>query len=167
MRLAVKEKNKGKRIERLNLIPILDAIFIFIFFLLLSAEFVQLGEIAMKVDPLAKSARGGGGQKESSVNLFLKKKLLVLETDHEALKEKIVLKIDHEKNYLKELHKKLVELKKKMPDERKIKIWPSDNVSYESVLKVVEVVKYSYKKDKKKRFPLFDLVTLGHLKGGL
>ncbi len=163
----MKEKNKGKRIERLNLIPILDAIFIFIFFLLLSAEFVQLGEIAMKVDPLAKSARGGGGQKESSVNLFLKKKLLVLETDHEALKEKIVLKIDHEKNYLKELHKKLVELKKKMPDERKIKIWPSDNVSYESVLKVVEVVKYSYKKDKKKRFPLFDLVTLGHLKGGL
>ena len=141
----MKEKNKGKRIERLNLIPILDAIFIFIFFLLLSAEFVQLGEIAMKVDPLAKSARGGGGQKESSVNLFLKKKLLVLETDHEALKEKIVLKIDHEKNYLKELHKKLVELKKKMPDERKIKIWPSDNVSYESVLKVVEAVKYSYK----------------------
>ena len=42
-----------------------------------------------------------------------------------------------------------MELKKKMPDERKIKIWPSDNVSYESVLKVVEVVKYSYEKEKK------------------
>ena len=69
----MKEKNKGKRIERLNLIPILDAIFIFIFFLLLSADFVQLGEIAMKVDPLVKGVRGGGGQKETSVNLFLKK----------------------------------------------------------------------------------------------
>ena len=161
----MKEKNKGKRIERLNLIPILDAIFIFIFFLLLSAEFVQLGEISMKVDPLLKGARGRSGQKETSVNLFLKKELVVLKTDHEALKEKIVLKIDHEKIYLKELHKKLVELKKKMPDERKIKIWPSDTVSYERVLKVVEVVKYSYEKDKKKRVPLFDLVTLGHLKG--
>ena len=158
----MKEKNKGKRIERLNLIPILDAIFIFIFFLLLSAEFVQLGEVAMKVDPLVKGAQGGGGQKETSVNLFLKKKLVVLKTDHESIKEKTVLKIDHEKNYLKELHKKLVELKKKMPDERKIKVWPSDTVSYERVLKVVEVVKYSYEKEKKKRGPLFDLVTLGH-----
>ena len=38
----MKEKNKGKRIERLNLIPILDAIYFYIF--PLSAEFVQLGE---------------------------------------------------------------------------------------------------------------------------
>ena len=99
----MKEKNKGKSIERLNLIPILDAIFIFIFFLLLSAEFVQLGEVAMKVDPLVKSARGLGGRKETSVNLFLKKNLVVLKTGHEVLKEKTVLKIDHKKNYLKRL----------------------------------------------------------------
>ena len=91
---------------------------------------------------------------------------LVLKINHQVLKEKTVLKIDREKVYLKELHKKLVELKKKMPDERKIKVWPSDTVSYENVLKVVEVVKYSYEKEKKKRVPLFDLVTLGHLKGG-
>ena len=55
------------------------------------------------------------------------------------------------KKYLKELHKKLVELKKKIPEERKIKVSPSDTVS-ESVLKVVEVVN-SYEKEKKKSNP--------------
>ena len=50
----MKEKIKNKEIERLNLIPILDAIFIFIFFLLLSTEFVHLGEIAIKLDQLKK-----------------------------------------------------------------------------------------------------------------
>ncbi len=33
---------KAQAIARLNLIPILDAIFIFIFFLLMSAKYVQL-----------------------------------------------------------------------------------------------------------------------------
>ena len=34
-----------KKVPKLNLIPILDAVFIFIFFLLMSAQFVEIYEI--------------------------------------------------------------------------------------------------------------------------
>ena len=162
----MKEKNKGKGIERLNLIPILDAIFIFIFFLLLSVDFVQLGEIAIKVDPLESLDSGGEGKKKIFVNVFLKNKEVIIKANYKGLKEKNILKIDKEKMYLKDLRKKLIGLKKKMPEQRGIKVWPSDTISYDMVLKVVEVVKYSYDKEKKQKIPLFDLVTLGHLKGG-
>ena len=46
----MKEKIKVQEIERLNLVPILDAVFIFIFFLLLSTDFNHLGELSMDFD---------------------------------------------------------------------------------------------------------------------
>ncbi len=41
----MKTGRKIKKIEKLNLVPILDSVFIFIFFLLMSAQFVDVYEI--------------------------------------------------------------------------------------------------------------------------
>lgn len=41
----MKTGRKLKKIEKLNLVPILDSVFIFIFFLLMSAQFVDVYEI--------------------------------------------------------------------------------------------------------------------------
>ena len=48
-------KRKKKKVERLNLIPILDAVFIFIFFLLMSAQFLEIYQVGSDL-PIATDA---------------------------------------------------------------------------------------------------------------
>ena len=45
----MKQQYKIKRPEKLNLVPILDSVFIFIFFLLMSAQFVDVYEIGSSI----------------------------------------------------------------------------------------------------------------------
>jgi hypothetical protein len=45
----MKVGHKIKKPEKLNLVPILDSVFIFIFFLLMSAQFVDVYEIGSSV----------------------------------------------------------------------------------------------------------------------
>lgn len=52
----MKQKYKMKKPEKLNLVPILDSVFIFIFFLLMSAQFVEVYEIGSAV-PMTKEAK--------------------------------------------------------------------------------------------------------------
>ena len=61
----------GKRRDKegLNLIPILDAVFIFIFFLLMSAEFLNLREIGSDV-PIVQSLPSKSDKKDA-LNLTL------------------------------------------------------------------------------------------------
>ncbi len=50
----MKTGHKMKKPEKLNLVPILDSVFIFIFFLLMSAQFLDVYEIGSSV-PMTKS----------------------------------------------------------------------------------------------------------------
>ena len=162
----MKEKIKNKEIERLNLIPILDAIFIFIFFLLLSTEFVHLGEIAIKLDQLKKE-KGQNNYKVKDrivLNLFLGKDRVTLKAFFNGKEQRNVYKIDNKLIYLKKLRKKLILIKGKMSGERRIKVWPGDEVSYQDVLRLIENIKFYYKGSKK--IELFRHVTLGNLGGG-
>ena len=63
--------NLGKRRknEKLNLIPILDSVFIFIFFLLMSAQFLDLYEIGSDV-PIVKSLPSSSSD-DKALNLTL------------------------------------------------------------------------------------------------
>jgi biopolymer transport protein ExbD len=52
----MKSGYKMKKPEKLNLVPILDSVFIFIFFLLMSAQFVDVYEIGSSL-PMTKEAK--------------------------------------------------------------------------------------------------------------
>ena len=52
----MKVGRKLKKPEKLNLVPILDSVFIFIFFLLMSAQFVDVFEIGSSL-PMTKEAK--------------------------------------------------------------------------------------------------------------
>ena len=162
----MKEKIKGKKIERINLIPILDAIFIFIFFLLLSTEFVQLGEMAIKIDEKRALKESSGNGYKNRLDLILMKNKIILKMSYKDKREKVTIITDTKYKYLENLKSKLISFKKKVPSERTIKVWPSDKVSYETVLKVVETSKFFYNQGENKKKALFDLVTLGNLQGG-
>ena len=101
---------KVKKEMRINLIPILDAVFIFIFFLLTSYKAVHLREIGTD-RPITKE---GSESKDDpwSLKLAIKKNKILIKM---GTKEKVieVIKRDAEGKFaLKSLHEKLVAIKK-------------------------------------------------------
>jgi len=138
---------KGKAIARLNLIPILDAIFIFIFFLLMSAEFVQLVEISIN-----KSSVGNVLNKKEGLrlNIFLDDKDVLIETEKNGKKEQKKIKGLVGKNKFEEVYKKMIEIKRKNIKERKATIIPSRSVKYEEIIRLLEVVRTIKKEDRDK-----------------
>lgn len=134
-------KRQMKKAEKLNLIPILDAVFIFIFFLLMSAQFVEIHEI--RTDrPLVKDVSEKKDNKPP-LNLTLK-----VQKDNvdvvTGLEEKIVKTIKFgvdDKSYL-ELNVFLGKMKEKHPDEKTIIIKPGKTVKYAQIIKIVDHSKW-------------------------
>lgn len=138
---------KGQGMTRLNLIPILDAIFIFIFFLLMSAEFVQLVEISINKT----SVRNDLNKKEGlSLNLFLGEKDVVIETEKNGKKDRTKIKGLVGENKFEEVYKKIIEIKRKNIKERKMTIIPNRKVKYEKIIRIMEVVRTIKKEDQEK-----------------
>ena len=138
---------KGQEMARLNLIPILDAIFIFIFFLLMSAEFVQLVEISINKT----SVRNDLNKKEGlSLNLFLGEKDVVIETEKNGKKDRTKIKGLVGENKFEEVYKKIIEIKRKNIKERKVTIVPNRKVKYEKIIRIMEVVRTIKKEDQEK-----------------
>lgn len=134
-------KRQMKKAEKLNLIPILDAVFIFIFFLLMSAQFVEIHEI--RTDrPLVKDVSEKKDDKPP-LNLTLKvtKNNIDVVT---GLDEKVVktIKIGDDDKSMNELGQTLGKIKEKHPDEKTIIIKPGKTVKYAQIIKVVDHSKW-------------------------
>lgn len=68
-----------KKPEKLNLVPILDSVFIFIFFLLMSAQFVDVYEIGSKL-PMTKEADQDIKKDPLNLTVEIKKDEIVVKT---------------------------------------------------------------------------------------
>jgi biopolymer transport protein ExbD len=137
----MKMKRKNKKQQKLNLIPILDAVFIFIFFLLMSAQFLEIYEIDSDA-PAVKMVDKDDKKKKEPLNLTLeisKNKIKVL-TGVEA---KLVTSIDmKDKEYdLEKLKKTLVDIKMKNSTESSVVLRPSENVPYEQIIKIIDTTR--------------------------
>lgn len=71
--------HKMKKPEKINLVPILDAVFIFIFFLLMSAQFVDVYEIGSKL-PMTKEADQDIKKDPLNLTVEIKKDEIVVKT---------------------------------------------------------------------------------------
>ena len=123
--------------ERLNLVPIMDAVFIFIFFLLFSAQFIELVLLEAEA-PVVSTVSSPQDIKEEPLNLNIKIKQGRLEVYTgivPSLNFKVFL---DEKNAYLSLKKRLAELRTQYPKEDELIISPLANTSYEQVVKVIE-----------------------------
>src|SRR6476661_6977574 len=109
----MKVGRKLKKPEKLNLVPILDSVFIFIFFLLMSAQFVDVYEIGSSV-PMTKEAAPEEKHEKDPLNL-------TLEVTKTEIVVKTGLRTPRSRTFAseqkKEMREYLIELKKQHPKE--------------------------------------------------
>lgn len=160
--------------QRLNLIPILDAVFIFIFFLLMSANFIKIFEVQSDV-PIISNAPPS------------KKKPLALTVKvynsgfniYKGVPSSLIKKIDKDSNgdyNYESLHGYMIDLKKNYKDERSIVLEPKVDVEYEVIVKIMDAVRLLrstddaiYQKNEKtnediKVKYLFDKIVFGNIR---
>jgi biopolymer transport protein ExbD len=123
---------KMKKPDKINLIPILDAIFIFIFFLLMSAQFIDIYQIGSDA-PISASSEKHPDKKPLNLTIVLKGKQIIVKT---GLEEKIYK--TYKLAQLDKLNEGLIELKKQYPKEESAIIKPTQNFKYDKIIKVID-----------------------------
>lgn len=134
-------RRKVKRDEKLNLIPILDAVFIFIFFLLMSAQFIKIFEIGSDV-PMVSSSPPPKNQKDPlALTLEIYKSKLILKSGVPSKTIKIFDRISDESYDLVSLHDFLIGIKKNNLNEESIIFEPRTDLTYEQIIKIMDSVR--------------------------
>lgn len=135
-------KRKKHKIPKLNLIPILDAVFIFIFFLLMSAQFLDVFEIGSDA-PAMKMLTKEENDKKDPLNLKLAitlEDITIYTGAAENVYKTIPIKGD---NYdLDALYTELITIKSKYKNEKSVILKPTKAVSYRSIVRIIDHVRY-------------------------
>ena len=146
--LKVPTSRKRKKPDnKLNLVPIMDSIFIFIFFLLMSASFLKIYEIGSPI-PIVSDQEP---PKEKKDPLAL---TMVIDTNTISLKKGVPSRTvqnftrqgDGSFNY-DEIHRVLIEIKKQNLDEDSIIFEPVNDLTYEEIVKIMDAVRMLHKTD--------------------
>lgn len=129
----MKSGHKMKKPEKINLVPILDSVFIFIFFLLMSAQFLDIYEIGSSL-PMVKEVPEQKKEKDP-LNL-------VVEVSKEAIVVKTGLKDPKSKEFRFEDKDKVTEflrqLKLKNPDENTMILKSDSKVPFHQLVSVID-----------------------------
>ncbi|OIQ16717.1 MAG: hypothetical protein BM556_13720 [Bacteriovorax sp. MedPE-SWde] len=134
-------KYKSKIVEKPNLIPILDSVFIFIFFLLMSSNFVKIYEINSDVPIISNRQPPKKQKKQLNLTLKIYSSRLTLHTGNNERRIYKVGKDENGKYELYKLREKLISLKKKYKSEETIIFMPIANISYETLISVMDTVR--------------------------
>lgn len=141
----MRQRRKKKTIERLNLIPILDSVFIFIFFLLMSAQFIEIYEIPTKAPVVQQVSEEKLKKEPLNLRILIKKNKFII-TRGMNNRKVLVENKNGEKYQYEKLIKKLRQLKEEYPKEVTAQLIPSDNVEYSDIIDIVDKVKFLDKK---------------------
>ncbi|MGB0452897.1 MAG: ExbD/TolR family protein [Bacteriovoracaceae bacterium] len=134
---APSSRKEKKTVKKLNLIPILDSVFIFIFFLLMSTNFIEIFEIQSNVPIISNKPVKS---KDKPLGL-----LVQVLTDEIRLFSGVPAKLiqsygklpsgDYD---LEKLHDRLVVLKQKYITEKTIMLEPLVDISYQDIVKIMD-----------------------------
>ena len=142
----MKVGRKLKKPEKLNLVPILDSVFIFIFFLLMSAQFVDVYEIGSSV-AMTKEVKEQKDKKDPlNLTLEISKEKVVVKTGLKSLQTRTFASTE-----AKEMKDYLIQLKKKNPDENTMILKADPRVSFQNLVTVIDNTQMS-KESKEKLF---------------
>jgi biopolymer transport protein ExbD len=140
-------RKRAKTDERLNLVPIMDAVFIFIFFLLMSASFLTIYEISSDV-PIVSDAEPPKDKKNPlALTLTAETNKLTLSRGIPSRPFKTFTRgSEGEFNY-EELHGTLIDVKKQHVDENTIIFEPSGDLTYDEIVKIMDAVRMLHRTD--------------------
>lgn len=174
-RVPSRRRNK-KEFERLNLIPILDAVFIFIFFLLVSANFVKVFEINSNIPIVSDVPVPKTMQKPLNLTLEIYSNRIEILTGIPSRKVQSFSKLGTGEYDLERIHNYLIALKGRYLHERTVILEPRVDLDYEKIISVMDAIRFFrttdqsyYYKDKKtgadiKVEHLFDDIVFGNIK---
>ena len=134
-------RKSRKEITRPNVTPILDAVFIFIFFLLMSANFIKLFEISSDVPMLSDQPPPKNQKPPLSLTLKITEKGLDIFSGV-PLKHMMTFNPDPEGNYdFDALKQYLIDVKKRHPSENSIVFEPLIDIKYEKLVEIMDAVR--------------------------
>lgn len=144
---APSRRSKKQTNSRLNLIPILDSVFIFIFFLLMSASFLKIYEIQSDV-PILSSAEP---PKTKKIPLALTVKVnpstVDVFTGVPSRLNKSFSKLPSGEYDLESLHNYLISIKRNNLDEKTVILEPLTDINYEELTKIMDSLRMLRKTD--------------------
>jgi biopolymer transport protein ExbD len=141
----MKVGRKLKKPEKLNLVPILDSVFIFIFFLLMSAQFVDVYEIGSSV-PMTKEVKEKDDKDKLNLTMEVSKDKVVVKHGLKRPQNRTFASTEGEqlKSYLREL-------KAKHPDESTMIVKADPKISFQYLVTFIDSTQ-ELKETKKKLF---------------
>lgn len=146
----MKVGHKIKKPEKLNLVPILDSVFIFIFFLLMSAQFVNVYEIGSSV-PMTKEAKDEKQEKDPlNLTLEISKEQIVVKTGLRNPRSRTFA--SEQKTEMKDY---LAELKRQNPKENTMILKTDPKVPFQTLITVID----STKENKEAKDTLFPQIV--------
>jgi len=149
----MKVGRKMKRPEKLNLVPILDSVFIFIFFLLMSAQFVDVYEIGSSLPMIKDSFEKNKEKDPLNLTLEITKEQVVIKTGLKKVSSKTFS--TDQKAQIKEY---LTELKRMNPKENTMILRSHPRVPFQNLIAVIDSTQISEKNQGK----LFEQIVFDH-----
>lgn len=146
--LRVPTSRKRKKPEgKLNLVPIMDSVFIFIFFLLMSASFLKIYEIGSPI-PIVSDQEPPKDQKDPlALTMIIDSNVITLSS---GVPSRVLQKFSRQPDGLfnyEEIHSALINIKKQHTDEDSIIFAPNGDLTYEEIVKIMDSVRVLYKTD--------------------
>ncbi len=140
-------RHKKKKDQELNLVPILDAVFILIFFLLMSAQFVKIYEIGSDVPIVSNSEPPKNKKKPLALTVSITKRGFSLFTGVPSRRIRTISKTQDGQYDLPKLHDYLVSIKKRNLSEETIVLEPIVDLTYEEIVKIMDEIRILKKTD--------------------
>lgn len=138
-RTPTSRKAKKKQ-EGLNLIPILDAVFIFIFFLLMSTQFVKIFEIGSDIPIVSNQEPPKSKKKPLALTVAIKKRGFVVSTGIPSKVVSSIKKLNGEYD-IDTLHNFLVKLKQGNLNEEDVVLEPTTDITYDEMIRIMDAVR--------------------------
>jgi len=138
--MAIKTRRKHT-LAKPNVVPILDAVFIFIFFLLLSSEFLNIKEINTTMPIVKNSSEVPKDLNPLNLTILIRNKSIIVKT---GLNLKVYKKIDLKNeniNPIDQLGEVITNLKKQHPTETVVNIQPVKKVKFKEIIKIIDIIK--------------------------
>lgn len=146
--LRVPTSRKRKRPdEKLNLVPIMDSVFIFIFFLLMSASFLKIYEIGSPIPIISDQEPPRQDKDPLALAITLETNELILLRGVPQKEIKRFQRMPDGTFDYEAIHATLIEIKKQNVDEDSIIFEPVGDLTYEEIVKVMDAVRMMKKTD--------------------
>lgn len=122
-----------KKPEKLNLVPILDSVFIFIFFLLMSAQFVEIYEIGSTLPMLKENSKDKNDKDPLNLTIEINENQIVVKTGLRSTNLK-TFSIDQKS----EIKAYLLDLKKKNPSEKTMILRADPRLRFQNLISFID-----------------------------